>query len=72
MEHYFDAHIANFLFPMIIGKQYPFPFLTNKELYAKFGIPTIKRCLRRNPHVIALSLVVVAIIIIIFKKRKII
>ncbi len=34
LENYFDAHIAPFLSPMIIGKQHPFPFLTNKELYA--------------------------------------
>lgn len=34
LESCFDAHIAPFLSPMIIGKQHPFPFLTNKELYA--------------------------------------
>lgn len=34
LEQYFDAHIAPFLSPMIIGKQQPFPFLNNKELYA--------------------------------------
>ena len=30
LEQYFDAHIAPFLPPMIIGKQQPFPFLANK------------------------------------------
>ena len=30
----FDAHIAPFLSPMVIGKQQPFPFLANKQLYA--------------------------------------
>lgn len=34
LEKYFDAHIAPFLSPMIIGKQQPFPFLANKQLYA--------------------------------------
>lgn len=34
LEKYFDSHIAPFLSPMIIGKQQPFPFLNNKELYA--------------------------------------
>ncbi len=34
LEKYFDAHIAPFLSPMIISKQNPFPFLTNKQLYA--------------------------------------
>ena len=34
LEQYFDAHIAPFLSPMIIGKQQPFPFLANKQLYA--------------------------------------
>ena len=34
LEQYFDAHIAPFLSPMIIGKQQPFPFLSNKQLYA--------------------------------------
>ena len=34
LEAYFDAHIAPFLSPMIIGKQQPFPFLANKQLYA--------------------------------------
>ena len=33
LEAYFDAHIAPFLSPMIIGKQQPFPFLANKQLY---------------------------------------
>lgn len=34
LEEYFDVHIAPFLSPMIIGKQQPFPFLANKQLYA--------------------------------------
>jgi len=34
LETYFDHHIAPFLSPMIIGKQQPFPFLNNRELYA--------------------------------------
>lgn len=34
LESYFDSHIAPFLSPMIIGKQQPFPFLNNKQLYA--------------------------------------
>lgn len=42
LENYFDAHIAPFLSPMIIGKQHPFPFLTNKELYAIVLLATAK------------------------------
>lgn len=34
LEQYFDNHIAPFLSPMIIGKQQPFPFLNNRQLYA--------------------------------------
>ncbi|MBP3926240.1 MAG: polyphosphate kinase 1, partial [Clostridium sp.] len=34
LEQYFDSHIAPFLSPMIVGKQQPFPFLANKQLYA--------------------------------------
>lgn len=34
LEKYFDNQIAPFLSPMIIGKQHPFPFLNNKQLYA--------------------------------------
>ncbi|MGM9629401.1 polyphosphate kinase 1 [Butyricicoccus sp.] len=34
LETYFDQNIAPFLSPMIIGKQQPFPFLNNKQLYA--------------------------------------
>ncbi|MBO5144192.1 MAG: polyphosphate kinase 1 [Lachnospiraceae bacterium] len=34
LEQYFDAHIAPFLSPMIIGKQQPFPFLENRQLFA--------------------------------------
>ena len=42
LEHYFDAHIAPFLSPMIIGKQQPFPFLANKQLYAIVLLTTPK------------------------------
>lgn len=34
LEEYFDAHIAPFLSPMIIGKRQPFPFLENRQLFA--------------------------------------
>ena len=34
LEQYFDQNIAPFLSPMVVGKQQPFPFLNNKELYA--------------------------------------
>lgn len=34
LEQYFDMHIAPFLSPMIIGRQQPFPFLANKQMYA--------------------------------------
>lgn len=34
LEKYFDNYIAPFLSPTIIGKQNPFPFLSNKVLYA--------------------------------------
>lgn len=34
LETYFDRQIAPFLSPMIIGRQQPFPFLNNKQLYA--------------------------------------
>ena len=34
LEKYFDQNIAPFLSPMVVGKQQPFPFLNNKELYA--------------------------------------
>ncbi len=34
LEKYFDENIAPFLSPMIVGKQQPFPFLNNKQLYA--------------------------------------
>ena len=42
LEEYFDAHIAPFLSPMIIGKQQPFPFLANKQLYAIVLLSTPK------------------------------
>ncbi|CDC79328.1 polyphosphate kinase [Clostridium sp. CAG:964] len=34
LENYFDDNIMPFLSPMVVGKQQPFPFLNNKELYA--------------------------------------
>lgn len=34
LETYFDSHIAPFLSPMIVGRQQPFPFLNNRQLYA--------------------------------------
>ena len=34
LEQYFDEHIAPFLSPMIIGRQQPFPYLANQQLYA--------------------------------------
>ena len=42
LEKYFDAHIAPFLSPMIIGKQQPCPFLANKQLYAIVLLETPK------------------------------
>lgn len=42
LEQYFDSHIAPFLSPMIIGKQHPFPFLANKQLYAIVLLSTQK------------------------------
>ena len=42
LEQYFDHHIAPFLSPMIIGKEHPFPFLTNRELYAIVLLSTVK------------------------------
>lgn len=42
LEEYFDSHIAPFLSPMIIGKQQPFPFLNNKQLYAVVLLATAK------------------------------
>ncbi|MCR4745303.1 MAG: polyphosphate kinase 1 [Lachnospiraceae bacterium] len=42
LEEYFDTHIAPFLSPMIIGKEHPFPFLVNKELYTVVLLSTIK------------------------------
>ena len=42
LEKYFDAHIAPFLSPTIIGKQQPFPFLANKQLYAIVLLETPK------------------------------
>lgn len=40
LETYFDQNIAPFLMPMLIGKQQPFPFLNNKELYALMLLTT--------------------------------
>ena len=34
LEGFFDANIAPYLSPIIVGKQQPFPFLANKELNA--------------------------------------
>ena len=34
LESFFDADIAPYLSPIIVGKQQPFPFLANKELNA--------------------------------------
>lgn len=34
LEDFFDANIAPYLSPIIVGKQQPFPFLANKELNA--------------------------------------
>lgn len=34
LEAFFDANIAPYLSPIIVGKQQPFPFLSNKELNA--------------------------------------
>lgn len=42
LEKYFDTHIAPFLSPIIIGKEHPFPFLVNKELYAVVLLSTAK------------------------------
>ena len=42
LEKYFDNQIAPFLSPMIIGKQHPFPFLNNKQLYAVVLLKTQK------------------------------
>ncbi|MGN0436111.1 MAG: polyphosphate kinase 1, partial [Wujia sp.] len=42
LEQYFDSHIAPFLSPMIIGKQHPFPFLNNKQLYAIVLLSSMK------------------------------
>lgn len=42
LEKYFNHHIAPFLSPMIIGKQQPFPFLSNKTLYAIVHLQTPK------------------------------
>lgn len=42
LEQYFDTHVVPFLSPMIIGKQHPFPFLANKQLYAIVLLVTSK------------------------------
>lgn len=46
LEQYFDSHIAPFLSPMIVGKQQPFPFLANKQLYAIVLLESAKGKLR--------------------------
>ena len=33
LKKYFEHNVAPFLSPMIVGKQQPFPFLNNKEMY---------------------------------------
>ena len=53
LEKYFDAHIAPFLSPMIIGKQQPFPFLANKQLYAIVLLETPKG--KRRPGLVPCS-----------------
>ena len=40
MEAYFDKAIRPYLSPMIVGKQQPFPFLQNRELYAVARLET--------------------------------
>jgi len=42
LEEYFDTNIAPFLSPLIIGRQQPFPFLSNGELYAIVLLSTAK------------------------------
>lgn len=34
LKEYFEKNICPFLSPMIVGKQQPFPFLNNRDLYA--------------------------------------
>lgn len=34
LENYFNAEIAPFLSPVIVGERQPFPFLKNKDIYA--------------------------------------
>ena len=40
LEAYFDKAIRPYLSPMIVGKQQPFPFLQNRELYAVARLET--------------------------------
>ena len=40
LEAYFDKAIRPYLAPMIVGKQQPFPFLQNRELYAVARLET--------------------------------
>ena len=40
VEAYFDKAIRPYLSPMIVGKQQPFPFLQNRELYAVARLET--------------------------------
>ena len=40
LEAYFDKAIRPYLSPMIVGKQQPFPFLQNSELYAAARLET--------------------------------
>ena len=40
LEAYFDKAIRPYLSPMLVGKQQPFPFLQNRELYAVARLET--------------------------------
>jgi len=42
LEDYFESNIAPFLSPMVVGKQQPFPFLNNKELYILVSLTSKK------------------------------
>lgn len=39
-KSYFDAEVAPFISPTIVGKRQPFPFLRNKEIYAVVALET--------------------------------
>lgn len=42
LERYFEAEVAPVIFPSIVGKRQPFPFLRNKEIYAVVVLETKK------------------------------